>query len=165
MILKRWKRMVSQPTTSLEGTMKSTTDARIELLRAVPALAALPERALSKLAELVDEITVATGRVLAREGTSGREAFVVIEGTGTVFVEDQAIAAVGPGGFIGEMAMLDGQPRCATVRADSDMRLLVIGPVAFASFVEHPGVLHAMATQLADRLRRADAGLPREPVR
>jgi CRP-like cAMP-binding protein len=65
------------------------------------------------------------------------------------------------------MAMLDNHPRCATVRADTLMRLLVVGPSAFASFVDHPGVLKAMTLQLNERLRRADAAgavvHPRQP--
>jgi CRP/FNR family cyclic AMP-dependent transcriptional regulator len=136
--------------------MKLTTDSRIDLIRTVPGLASLPDRALAKLVTLVDEITVPAGLVLTREGTRGREAFVVMEGEGTVFVDAEPIATVGRGEFIGEMAMLDRQPRCATVRAETDMRLLAIGPVAFASFVEHPGVLKAMARQLSTRLRRAE---------
>ncbi|MEY2420975.1 MAG: hypothetical protein QOI95_1042 [Acidimicrobiaceae bacterium] len=132
-------------------------DPVLDLLRTVPGLANLPDRALADLVPLVDEVTVQPGEVLAREGTSGRQAFVVVDGTGQVFVDGEVIATVGPGEFIGEMAMLDNHPRCATVRADSLMRLLIIGPSAFASFVEHPGVLKAMALQLNERLRRAEA--------
>ena len=132
-------------------------DPVIDLLRTVPGLANLPDRALADLAQLVDQAVVPPGEVLAREGTSGRQAFVVVDGQGQVFIDGELLATVGPGEFIGEMAMLDNNPRCATVRAGTEMRVLVIGPAAFASFVEHPGVLKSMALQLNERLRRAEA--------
>ena len=137
-------------------SMRRHHDPILDLLRTVPGLARLPERALRDLVPLVDEVTVEPGRVLAREGTTARQAFIVVEGRGDVFADGELVATVGPGEFLGEMAMLDDQPRCATVRANSRMRLLVIGPTAFASFVEHPGVLKEMALQLNARLRRAD---------
>jgi CRP-like cAMP-binding protein len=85
--------------------------------------------------------------------------FVVLAGEADVFVDGELIATVGPGEFIGEMAMLDVAPRSATVRARSLMRLLVIGPEAFGTFIDHSSVTSSMAIQLAQRLRRADAAV------
>jgi CRP/FNR family transcriptional regulator, cyclic AMP receptor protein len=72
----------------------------------------------------------------------------------------QIRSVVGPGEFAGEMAMLDLLPRSATVRATTPMQVLVIGPQAFSAFVSHECVAKAMATQLVQRLRRAEAGFP-----
>ena len=148
--------MLSGPRTGTLTPMKRLHDPILDLLRTVPGLARLPDRALRDLVALVDEVTVEAGTVLAREGTPARQAFIVVEGRGEVFIDGEVVATVGPGEFVGEMAMLDQQLRCATVRADSRLRLLVIGPTAFASFVEHPGVLKEMTLQLNARLRRAD---------
>lgn len=129
----------------------------VDLLRCVPGLKGLSDRALSEVAPLVDEVAVEPGFVLTREGIIGDEAFVIIEGEGEVFIDGETVATVGPGEFVGEMAMLDHQPRSATVRAKTPIRALVIGPRAFSTFVGTGTVAQAIAFQLSRRLRNADA--------
>jgi len=73
-----------------------------------------------------------------------------------VSIRGSAISTIGPGQFIGEMAMLRNQPRSATVTATSPMTVLVVGIEKFRAFMRHPGVARAMASDLADRLARAD---------
>ena len=132
-------------------------DPVIDLLRSVPGLRHLNNRSLGALVRLVDQHEFAPGEVLTREGVSGRQAFVVLDGEGEVYIDGELVTTVGPGEFIGEMAMLDHGPRCATVRAKTAMHVLVIGPQAFSTFVDEPGVSRAMATLLSQRLRAADA--------
>lgn len=132
-------------------------DPVIEHLRRVPGMEEAPDKALAPLVPLIDIVEVEAGRTLARQGTRGREACIVLEGRGEILIDDELIATVGPGDFVGEMAMLDHGPRTATVRAETPMRMLVIGPQAFAAFAEHPGAGRAMAIQLSQRLRRAEA--------
>ena len=142
--------------------MKTRTHPVIPLIRSVPGFEGLSERQLNELVPLVDEITLGPGQVLTREGAAGREAFIVIEGQGDVFVDGEPIANVGPGEFVGEMAMLDHEPRCATVRAETPMRVLVISSRVFSTFLTHGGVARSMATQLSRRLRSAEvAGVER----
>jgi CRP-like cAMP-binding protein len=137
-------------------------DPVIALLRRVPGLAGAEDRELAKLAPLVDLINVRAGQALARQGEIGREACIVVEGHGEVLIDDDLIATVGPGDFVGEMAMLESGTRCATVRALTPMRVLVIGPQAFGTFTEQPGTGRALALQLSQRLRRAEpAAQPR----
>ena len=136
-------------------------DPAIKALRSVPGLRGQSDRALAALVPLVDEVDIAEGTRLTREGLVAKEAFVVVEGEAEVFVDGEAVATVGPGDFVGELAMLDLGPRSATVRARTPMRVLVIGPKAFGAFVEHGGVARSMATQLAQRLRQADGSLAR----
>ncbi|MHB8465179.1 MAG: cyclic nucleotide-binding domain-containing protein [Acidimicrobiales bacterium] len=121
----------------------------IDLLRTVPALSTLPDRALARMVPFVEEAEAAAGAVVVREGVVSREAFIVLSGTGTVFVDGEIVAKIGPGEFVGEMEMLDCKPRSATVRADTSMRLLVVGPKAFGSLVAQPTITKAMATQLS----------------
>lgn len=112
---------------------------------------------LTDLAALVDECAVPEGTVLLRQGAIGRSSYVIVEGWASVSVSGTPIAAVGPGDHIGEMAMLDDQPRSATVTAQSPMRLLEIGPAAMSTFLSQPEVLRAIAVGLAGRVRVADA--------
>ena len=135
-----------------------TPDPKIAMLRRVPALRACGERELARLASLVEECEVPAGKVLTEEGTAGRQSFFVLEGWAAVSQDGEAIAAVGPGEFLGEMAMLDSQPRSATVVAKTPMRVLVIGPETFGTFTAHPGVGRAMATDLSRRLRSKPPG-------
>lgn len=125
----------------------------IEQLRVVPGLAHESEKSLAKLAPLVSEVRAEPGSLLTREGAHGVEAFIVLDGEATVQVDGRSVASVGPGAFIGEMALLDNQPRSATVYARTPMRLLCIGPREFNEFVSHPAVSRAVARQLTARLR------------
>ncbi len=130
---------------------------KIAVLRRVPGLAGHNDADLVRLAALVDEVDVPVGKVLTETGGTGRQSFIVVEGWASVSRDGEVIAAVGPGEFIGEMAMLDHQPRSATVVAKTPMRLLVLGPGTFSSFVAEPGIGREMAVGLAKRLRDLEA--------
>jgi CRP-like cAMP-binding protein len=133
------------------------TDPKVNQLRAVPGLAALDKRSLRRLLPLVEEAAVAPGQVLMEQGAGGRELFIIVDGTGRVSIDGEQVATVGPGDFVGEMAMLDRQPRTATVVAESPMRLLAVGQAAFGTFIDQTAVARAVAAQLAGRLRQAEA--------
>ena len=114
---------------------------------------------LSRLASLVEECEVPEGTVLVRQGAIGRSSYVIVEGWAAVSISGTAIAVLGPGEHIGEMAMLGDGVRSATVTAKSPMRLLEVGPAVMSSFLNQPGVLRTIAVGLAARVRVADSGL------
>jgi CRP/FNR family transcriptional regulator, cyclic AMP receptor protein len=132
-------------------------DPVVAMLRSMPQLDGIDDRSLARLVPLVDEAAVDAGRRLIGEGTAGRQAFLIVEGRGRVSVGGKQVASVGAGEVLGEMSLLDHRPRSATVVAETPMRLLVVGPSAFGSFIEHPGMARAVAIQLSERLRRAEA--------
>lgn len=103
-----------------------------------------------------DESSVTEGSVLMVEGKPGREAFFVLEGQADVSIRGDVVATVGPGEFLGEMALLSHAPRSATVTARTSMRMLVIDPVAFGALLGRPAVARLIAESLAVRLRRAE---------
>ena len=105
-------------------------DPKVALLRTVPSLAGQPDKELAQMAPFVDEASVEAGFVLMREGTTGREAFLVVEGRADVSIAGRSVAQVGPGELLGEMALLDHSPRSATVTALTPMKLLVMDPAA-----------------------------------
>ena len=139
--------------------MKTRNSDNIELLRSIAVLAGSSDKDLARLGALVTEVELRPGQVLTREGARDRQALLVVDGHGTVSIGGRTIAEVGPGEFIGEMTMLIGGTRTATVRATTPMRVLVIGPQEFAAFVELRGVARSLAEQLARRLRTADEEL------
>ena len=144
----------------LEDQMSAKRHAQIELLAGVDLFYGCFRRELARIAALTTEVAVPAGRVVCREGDAGDEAYVVIEGHAAVTVSDRAIADVGPGGFFGEMAILDGGPRIATVTATEPMRLLVLSRREFyAVLAEVPYVAGHMLTAVGARLRAAQSAL------
>jgi CRP-like cAMP-binding protein len=132
-------------------------DSKVALLRRIPFLRSCPDRDLAWLAQHMDDCEVEPGTILTEEGKVGREFFIVVDGWAEVSCGGEAVAAVGPGEFIGEMAMLSYEPRSATVTAKTSMRLLAVGPLAFGDVIGHASVGRAMATGLAKRLRALEA--------
>lgn len=138
---------------------KKLAGPQVALLRSVPAFRTCSDRELEEVARLVDEASIPEGQTIITEGSMARQAFVILEGWAAVTVHGEPIAALGPGQFVGELAMLDHGPRTATVVAKTPMRLLVIGPAAFGAFSREPSIGARLAEGLAGRLRDADAKL------
>jgi CRP/FNR family transcriptional regulator, cyclic AMP receptor protein len=99
--------------------------------------------------------------VIVRQGDLGRECFVIRDGKAKVAIRGKRSAVLGPGSFFGEMSLLDQGPRSATVTAETDMRLLVLGSREFSSLVEEvPTVAVRVMRGLAERLREAERSRP-----
>ena len=130
----------------------------MELLRGVSLFSACSKRELSRIASLADQIEVPKGRVLTREGESGSEFFVIVEGQARVIVGQRGrVSPLGPGASFGEMSLLDRGPRTATVEAETDMQLLVLDARSFSSLLaEVPSVARKVLAAMAARLRVAD---------
>lgn len=92
---------------------------------------------------------------LTIEGTPGREAMVVVEGSATVVRDGEPIATIGPGDIVGELSLLSGRPRTATVYADSDVTVYALSSPEFAALLAASPRLERRITRTAvDRLAR-----------
>ena len=132
-----------------------SSDERLALLSEVPLFRGLDPSHLGRLAELAAEVNAADGDVLMRQGETGDEFLVVVEGNVLVERKGRRLARLGPGDFLGEIALIDGRPRTATARADGDARLLVLDHGQFDALLdEFPGVGRHVARALVERLRR-----------
>lgn len=132
-------------------------DEKLELLRRVPLFSRLGRNELVRVGMLADEVDLMKGRVLMREGERGEEMFVVVEGRATVERGGTVVATRGPGEFFGEIALLDGGPRTATVTLAADSRLLVIGRRGFQALIhEFPDIRMQVLEALAHRVRSAE---------
>lgn len=140
------------------------TDRTVEMLRVIPSLAGHSDRELKKLVPLVDVVALQPGRTLTQQGRYDKEAFVIVDGRADVTIEGELIASLGPGDFVGEISMLIGGPRTATVVATTPMTVLVMGQSTFGSFITNEKVSPSLAKQLARKLRTADEGF-REAAR
>jgi voltage-gated potassium channel len=108
----------------------------VDLLAGVPMLASLDRKHLQSLARDFTERTFPAGSVVVREGDEhGIGFFVVAEGEGTVTIDGNQVAKVGPGSYFGEVALISDRVRTATVTATTDLRCLVMTFWDFRAFV------------------------------
>ncbi len=107
-------------------------DAFIDHLQEVALFSACSRKDLQLVARRAEDVRVPAGKVLVTEGETGHEFFVILEGTAKVTRQGRRIATLGPGQAFGELALLDKAPRNATVVAESDMELVVLGQREFA---------------------------------
>ncbi|MCB1016042.1 MAG: cyclic nucleotide-binding domain-containing protein [Acidimicrobiales bacterium] len=122
-----------------------------ERLAAIPLFAGLDARQLTCVASLATPIDVGAGRELIREGQTGREFFLVIEGEAEVTRAGEHVATLGPGTFFGETALLLDRPRNATVTAATDMVVDVIERRDFKGLLEEYPDLYAPLLEAAAR--------------
>lgn len=136
-------------------------DQKLELLRRVPLFARVNQKGLEEIGRLADEIDVNAGTELCHEGRSGDEFFVIVDGTVRIERGGSKVNTLGPGDFLGEIALVDGGPRTATAVTESSARLLVVGHREFHTLLEDfPGVRLAVLEALAERVRRLDPVAP-----
>jgi CRP-like cAMP-binding protein len=132
-------------------------DAKMELLKRVPLFERCSKRELQELATLADELHLPAGRNLAKEGATGKEFVVLVEGEADVRRRGRKINTLRSGDFLGEIALITGAPRTATVTTTAGSRILVINSSAFRRLMrEMPSiqqkVLEALAARIPDDL-------------
>lgn len=135
-------------------------------LRGIGLFGALPDEVLAYLCASLERLTVDAGDLIFREGDSGRELFVVLEGRLEVLKRSSAgaetpVASLGPQDWFGEMSVLDVQPRSATVRAVCPARLLRVRAADLDALYRrdlkaYTLVVLNVARELSRRLRAAD---------
>ena len=116
--------------------MGISKNAKVDLLKKTPLFSDCSKAELGALALTADELDLRDGTVLTREGTPGREFFVLIDGTVSVTQKGKSVADLGPGDWVGEVALLTDVPRTATVTATSPLRVLVLTDRAFRQAVK-----------------------------
>jgi CRP-like cAMP-binding protein len=139
-------------------------DARIDLLRGVWLFERCSRGELTKIASVATPVVVPIAKTLAHEGDIGREFFLLLSGEAEVTRNGTTVATLTPGSFFGEMALLDRQPRAATVITTQPCEVLVVTHQAFTEIVNTmPSVDRKMLAVLANRLRDLeDRYLPAE---
>ncbi len=135
-------------------------DEKMERLEAVPLFAACTKRELRAVARIAEIFDAPAGTILIRAGDPGEEFFLIVEGTARVHVSAKKRQRLRSGDFFGEMSLLDGEPRSATVVAESALRLLVISRRDFAAVFEKvPGMARTLMATLSRRVRHAERAL------
>lgn len=130
----------------------------LDHLASVPLFAACAKNDLKLVARRAENVRVAEGKELVTEGKPGHEFFVIADGKATVKRKGKKIASLKKGDYFGELALLDRAPRNATIVADTDMELFVLGQREFSGLLDEvPGLAHKLLAGMARRLRDADA--------
>src|SRR5262245_54566705 len=102
---------------------------------------------------LADELDLPAGRKLATEGASGREFVIIIEGGAEVRRKGRMVNTLGSGDFLGEIALIAGVPRTATVTTTEPCRVLVVTAPAFKQLLrDSPSIQLKVLQALAERL-------------
>jgi CRP-like cAMP-binding protein len=129
------------------------SNSKIELIKRVPLFSKLSKTKLKEVAGIADEIDLPRGRNLTREGERGREFFVLIEGEAEVRKGGRRVNTLGPGDFLGEIALITKVPRTATVTTSGPTRVLVITDRAFAQLLrESPEISQSVLEAVGERL-------------
>ena len=125
-----------------------------ESLSSVPLFANLSARQLRKIARSTNEDRYEADDTIVREGGHTEMLFVVLEGTAKVIRNGRTIARRNPGEFFGEISMIDGRPRTASVVADTPVRCLVLYHDGLRKLVmDDPRMAWSLLLTLAGRLR------------
>ena len=129
-----------------------------ELLSGVGLFSSLSRRRLRKIADASRVVDHEAGKKVAAEGLGALAFHLVLEGTASVQKGGTTIRTLGPGDYFGEISMIDGKPRSATVVAEGPLTTLVVPHQSFASLLEsEPAFAHELLLLLCARLREADA--------
>lgn len=129
-------------------------------LAQVPLFSLCNAKELKSISRLTTGLRLAAGTVVTRQGAIGHHFAIITEGTANVAIDGHVVAVLGPGDFFGEISLLDGGAQTATITADTDLAVEIIGHSDFTQFLrESPSVTRNILKGIAARLRTADTHL------
>ena len=128
--------------------------ASVEMLKKVPLFADLDARELGQIASSMRERRFAAGETVTQEGAGGAGFFVVESGSADVSVDGAPRGTIGPGDYFGEIALLTGSDRTATITANSELLCYGMTPWDFRPLVEsNSAIAWKLLTAMAEKLR------------
>ena len=131
--------------------------AHVENLRKVALFSGCTNRELERIARSGDEVRMTADTLLAEQGATGREGFIVLDGTVAVKRNGRKVASLGPGSIVGELSLLDHGPRTATLTCETDCSIFVISQRHFLAVLDDvPTIGHKLLASLAGRIRELD---------
>lgn len=134
--------------------MATTREDVIPTLQRMPLFRGVSGRELRDVAERFDDAVYLAGHGVLTEGMQGPEFFIILEGEASVWVDQERIATLGAADFFGEVAALDGGPRTASVKAETQLRTLTLPTGGLRQFLlDHPVVAVNLVPEIARRFR------------
>jgi len=136
-------------------------DQKQAMLARVSLFSGLNSRDLGKIAQLCDEVDLRSDFVLTREGASASEFFVIVTGAVRIDRGGQRLRDLGPGDYLGEMALLTKGPRTATATTTEPSSVLVLTRTAFNQLLEEfPKIQDGILRTMADRVKTLESDVP-----
>ena len=132
-------------------------NAKVKLIKSVPLFSSCSKKELEAIASQADELVVSAGKTLTKEGARGREFMVIVDGAADVRKKGRKINTLGSGDFLGEIALISGGPRTATVTTTSESDLLVLTDRAFRQLTRQMPSIHASVVKALSERLQADA--------
>jgi CRP-like cAMP-binding protein len=127
---------------------------RTDVLRTIPLFSGMTDRSIERISEIAHEATFAAGTTLTREGEVGDSFVVIVHGHATVVQDGRTIRELGAGEYFGEISLIDGGPRTATVTAETPIDALVVDRDGFSRLMdEFPVVRLDLVSALTQRVR------------
>ena len=124
-----------------------------EQLSTIELFSELSSREVKAVSRLMTPIKIKAGRDIMVEGQSGREFLVILSGSATVRRGGRVLAQVGEGDFLGELSVIAGVPRTATVTADSELEVMVLNRREFSALLdENPKIARKVLVGAVKRL-------------
>jgi CRP/FNR family transcriptional regulator, cyclic AMP receptor protein len=138
----------------VEVSVALTLDRRTQLLAGCPLFGGLSGDDLAAVGERALEVDFPADHAIARQGEIGTGFFLIVNGAVRVVRDGEELALLGPGEFFGEMSVIDGLPRTATVATNAPTRCLALASWEFEQLVlDHPRIALAILRGLSARLR------------
>jgi CRP/FNR family cyclic AMP-dependent transcriptional regulator len=126
----------------------------VDALRAIPLFQGMSDRSIEIIAGIAREASYPAGSTLVEEGAPGDSFLVIRRGTAAVAQGGRHIRDLGAGDFLGEIALIDGGARTATVSAIDDIDALVVDRDGFQRLMdEFPTIRYDLVSALTQRLR------------
>jgi CRP/FNR family transcriptional regulator, cyclic AMP receptor protein len=133
-------------------------DTKVQALKRAPLFEGLSKKELAEIARVTEDLEVPAGKVLCKEGDTGQEFFVIVQGKTEVGRKGKPIAARGDGDFVGEIALLEDTKRTATVTATTPLHVFVLTRQDFRRLVAtNPSVERKVMQALVRRVLELSA--------
>jgi CRP-like cAMP-binding protein len=134
-----------------------STVEKVLFLKGVDLFKTIPAEELSHIAQITDEVEYSPEEMFIREGDQGDSMYLIVDGKVKVHAGDHKLAELGPSQCVGEMSILDAEPRSASITALTDLTLLKIQREDFSEILaEKPEISGGIIKVLTRRLREAN---------
>jgi CRP/FNR family transcriptional regulator, cyclic AMP receptor protein len=129
----------------------------IDALRRVPLFAGMSDKDVRKVLEISKEVSHGPGETVVEQDRSAVGFHLILSGSARAEIGGHAVATMGPGDYFGEISLLDGKPRSATVKAITDLVTLSVPSWNFDQLLEqHPQMMRDLLRELCARIRRSE---------
>ncbi len=129
-------------------------------IRSVPLFSGFGAKEMQRVAAIAKEVEFPAGKEIAKQGESGVGFHMIVEGEASVSVDGANHGTLGPGAYFGEMSLLDGGPRSATVAAASDLKTVSLTSWDFNALLDQfPELARKLLVQLCGRLRSVEKSI------